>query len=63
MRTQLVRIICKADDDVFSENWDDISEGNRKIIKENYGIPCGGEATVGVICLSCPFSDYENEED
>lgn len=63
MQSQLLRIICNADDRIFTEKDSDVPEELMKIIEDNHGIPCGGEQGVGLGCLGCPFIDYEYEED
>lgn len=48
-------VTCKAPDDFFLSEWEDIPEESRNLIDANNGLPCEGGGVPGTWCYSCPW--------
>lgn len=55
-----VRYECNADENVFADTWEEVSERNKRIIlSTGRGLPCSGGGVVGYWCVECPFVKKE----
>jgi len=66
MIENIVTIRCKAPQEIFLPNWDDVPPQYKQIIEAQEGLPCDGGGMAGAWCLKnggCYWLKLERADD